>query len=96
MFNLLNNGHSLERKNLHGKSILQAQCKPIRAADLDTVITDLLGQGAHLMLVLLKAGATPLRTMRQYGSAVAVDIRHGCGGSLVPCATQESLLKRDF
>jgi hypothetical protein len=34
-----------------------------------------------------------LRTMRQYGSAVAVDIRHGCGGSLVPCATQESLLK---
>ena len=37
------------------------------------------------MLSGLNAGATPLLTALCHGSADFVDIRHGCGGLLVPC-----------
>ncbi len=43
------------------------------------------------MLSGLNAGATPLRTALCHGSADFVEIKHGCGGLLVPCFRFKSI-----
>ena len=44
----------------------------------------------YLMLSGLKAGETPFLTALCHGSADFVDIRHGCGGLLVPCSDRKA------